>query len=166
MAGQKITPFLWFDKRAEEAAQFYVSIFKNSKILHVSRYGDAGPGPKGSVMVVNFQLAGQEFTALNGGPLFKFSEAFSFVVNCENQQEVDEYWSKLTSGGGQESQCGWLKDKFGFSWQIVPTALGKLMSDTDPQKANRVMEALLKMKKLDIATLEAAARGEAAAISR
>jgi len=143
-----------------------VSIFKNSKILHVSRYGDAGPGPKGSVMVVNFQLAGQEFTALNGGPLFKFSEAFSFVVNCENQQEVDEYWSKLTSGGGQESQCGWLKDKFGFSWQIVPTALGKLMSDTDPQKANRVMEALLKMKKLDIATLEAAARGEAAAISR
>ncbi len=166
MAGQKITPFLWFDKQAEEAAQFYVSIFKNSKILHVSRYGDAGPGPKGSVMVVNFQLAGQEFTALNGGPLFKFSEAFSFVVNCENQQEVDEYWSKLTSGGGQESQCGWLKDKFGFSWQIVPTALGKLMSDTDPQKANRVMEALLKMKKLDIATLEAAARGEAAAISR
>ena len=143
-----------------------MSIFKNSKILHVSRYGDAGPGPKGSVMVVNFQLAGQEFTALNGGPLFKFSEAFSFVVNCENQQEVDEYWSKLTSGGGQESQCGWLKDKFGFSWQIVPTALGKLMSDTDPQKANRVMEALLKMKKLDIATLEAAARGEAAAISR
>ena len=166
MARQKITPFLWFDKQAEEAAQFYVSIFKNSKILHVSRYGDAGPGPKGSVMVVNFQLAGQEFTALNGGPLFKFSEAFSFVVNCENQQEVDEYWSKLTSGGGQESQCGWLKDKFGFSWQIVPTALGKLMSDTDPQKANRVMEALLKMKKLDIATLEAAARGEAAAISR
>ncbi len=166
MAGQKITPFLWFDKQAEEAAQFYVSIFKNSKILHVSRYGDAGPGPKGSVMVVNFQLAGQEFTALNGGPLFKFSEAFSFVVNCENQQEVDEYWSKLTSGGGQESQCGWLKDKFGFSWQIVPIALGKLMSDKDPQKANRVMEALLKMKKLDIATLEAAARGEAAAISR
>ena len=166
MASQTITPFLWFDKQAEEAAQFYVSIFKNSKILHVSRYGDAGPGPKGSVMVVNFQLAGQEFTALNGGPLFKFSEAFSFVVNCENQQEVDEYWSKLTSGGGQESQCGWLKDKFGFSWQIVPTALGKLMSDTDPQKANRVMEALLKMKKLDIATLEAAARGEAAAISR
>ena len=163
---QKITPFLWFDKQADEAAQFYLSIFKNSKILHVSRYGDAGPGPKGSVMVVNFQLAGQEFTALNGGPLFKFSEAFSFVVNCENQQEVDEYWSKLTSGGGQESQCGWLKDKFGFSWQIVPTALGKLMSDTDPQKANRVMEALLKMKKIDIATLEAAARGEAAAISR
>ena len=159
MAGQKITPFLWFDKQAEEAAQFYVSIFKNSKILHVSRYGDAGPGPKGSVMVINFQLAGQEFTALNGGPVFKFSEAFSFVVNCENQQEVDEHWSKLTSGGGQESQCGWLKDKFGFSWQIVPTALGRLMSDKDPAKGNRVMQALLQMKKIDIATLEEAAKG-------
>jgi len=159
MAGQKITPFLWFDKQAEEAAQFYVSIFKNSKILNVSRYGDAGPGPKGSVMVVNFQIAGQEFTALNGGPLFKFSEAFSFVVNCENQQEVDEYWSKLTSGGGQESQCGWLKDKFGFSWQIVPTALARLMSDKDPANASRVMQALLQMKKIDIATLEEAAKG-------
>lgn len=159
MAGQKITPFLWFDKQAEEAAQFYVSIFQNSKILHVSRYGDAGPGPKGSVMVVNFQLAGQEFTALNGGPLFKFSEAFSFVVNCENQKEVDEYWSKLTSGGGRESQCGWLKDRFGFSWQIVPTALAKLMSDKDSTKANRVMQALLQMKKIDIATLEEAATG-------
>jgi len=159
MAGQKITPFLWFDKQAEEAAQFYASIFKNSKILNVSRYGDAGPGPKGSVMVINFQLAGQEFTALNGGPLFKFSEAFSFVVNCENQQEVDEYWSKLTSGGGQESQCGWLKDKFGFSWQIVPTALARLMSDKDPANARRVMQALLQMKKIDIATLEEAAKG-------
>ena len=157
MVGQKITPFLWFDNQAEEAAQFYTSIFKNSKILHVSRYGDAGPGPKGSVMVVNFELAGQEFTALNGGPLFKFSEAFSFVVNCENQQEIEEYWSKLTSGGGEESMCGWLKDKFGFSWQIVPTVLGKLMSDKDPQKANGVMQALLKMKKLDIARLQAAA---------
>ena len=156
---QKITPFLWFDKQAEEAAQFYVSIFKNSKILNVSRYGDAGPGPKGSVMVVNFQIAGQEFTALNGGPLFKFSEAFSFVVNCENQQEVDEYWDKLTSGGGQESQCGWLKDKFGFSWQIVPTALAKLMSDKDPANASRVMQTLLQMKKIDIATLEEAAKG-------
>ena len=160
MASQKITPFLWFDNQAEAAAQFYTSIFKNSKILHVSRYGDAGPGPKGSVMVVNFQLAGQEFTALNGGPLFKFSEAFSFVVNCENQKEIDEYWSKLTSGGGQESQCGWLKDKFGFSWQIVPTALGRLMGDKDPAKANRVMQALLQMRKLDIAILEAAAAGE------
>jgi predicted 3-demethylubiquinone-9 3-methyltransferase (glyoxalase superfamily) len=156
---QKITPFLWFDNNAEEAAQLYTSIFKNSKILTVSRYGDAGPGPKGSVMVVRFQLAGQEFTALNGGPRFKFSEAFSFVVNCENQQEIDEYWSKLTANGGAESMCGWLKDKFGFSWQIVPTVLGKLMSDKDPKGANRVMQALLQMKKLDIATLERAAAG-------
>ena len=156
---QKITPFLWFDNQAEEAAQFYTSTFKNSKILSVSRYGDAGPGPKGSVMVVSFQLEGQQFTALNGGPLFKFSEAFSFVVSCENQEEIDYYWNKLTSDGGQESQCGWLKDKFGFSWQIVPTALGKLMSDKDPKKANRVMQALLQMKKLDIATLEEAAEG-------
>ena len=159
---QKITPFLWFDNNAEEAAQFYTSIFKNSKILNVSRYGDAGPGPKGAVMVVNFQLEGQQFTALNGGPLFKFSEAFSFVVNCETQNEIDEYWNKLTSGGGKESECGWLKDKFGFSWQIVPTALGKLMSD--PKKANRVMQALLQMKKLDIAKLEAAGEGKVAAI--
>ncbi len=156
---QKITPFLWFDNNAEEAAQFYTSVFKNSRILSVSRYGDAGPGPKGSVMVVSFQLEGQQFTALNGGPLFKFSEAFSFVVSCENQQEIDDYWNKLTSGGGQESQCGWLKDKFGFSWQIVPTALGKLMTDKDPKKANRVMQALLQMKKLDLATLEQAAEG-------
>lgn len=155
MASQKITPFLWFDTQAEEAANFYTSVFKNSRILHVSRYGDAGPGPKGSAMVVNFQLAGQEFTALNGGPRFKFSEAFSFVVNCENQQEIDAYWTKLTAGGGQESMCGWLKDKFGFSWQIVPTELGKLMSN--PQKANRVMEVLLKMRKLDIAALKAVA---------
>jgi len=157
MSSQKITPFLWFDTRAEEAAQFYSSIFKNSKILHVSRYGDAGPGPKGSVMVVSFELAGQQFTALNGGPRFTFSEAFSFVVNCENQQEIDEYWSKLTADGGQESMCGWLKDKFGFSWQIVPTELGKLMSNKDPRKASRVMVALLKMRKLDIAKLKAAA---------
>jgi len=156
---QKITPFLWFDNNAEEAAQFYTSVFKNSRILSVSRYGDAGPGPQGSVMVVSFQLEGQQFTALNGGPPFKFSEAFSFVVNCENQQEIDYYWNKLTSGGGQESQCGWLKDKFGFSWQIVPTALGKLMSDKDPKKANRVMQALLQMKKVDIATLEQAVEG-------
>ena len=157
MANQKITPFLWFDNQAEEAAQFYSSIFKNSKILQVSRYGDAGPGPKGSVMVVNFQLAGQEFTALNGGPRFKFSEAFSFVVKCENQQEIDEYWSKPTADGGEESMCGWLKDKFGFSWQIVPTEIGTLMSNKDPKKATRVMEALLQMRKLDIAKLKAAA---------
>jgi len=163
---QKITPFLWFDTNAEAAAEFYVSIFKNSKILNVSRYGDAGPGPKGSVMVVNFQLAGQEFTALNGGPLFKFSEAFSLVVNCETQKELDEYWSKLTSGGGQESQCGWLKDKFGFSWQIVPTELGKLISSKDPAKTNRVMQALLQMKKLDIAKRQQAAEGKEPAFSR
>ncbi|HLQ68670.1 MAG TPA: VOC family protein [Gemmatimonadales bacterium] len=163
---QKITPFLWFDNNAEPAAEFYVSIFKNSKILNVSRYGDAGPGPKGSVMVVNFQLAGQEFIALNGGPPFKFSEAFSLVVNCENQKEVDEYWSKLTSGGGQESQCGWLKDKFGFSWQVVPAELGKLMSAKDRARANRVMQALLQMKKLDIAKLQRAADGKEPAFSR
>ena len=156
---QKITPFLWFDSNAEEAALFYTSIFKNSEILNVSRYGDAGPGDKGAVMVVNFQLEGQQFTALNGGPQFKFSEAFSFVVNCETQKEIDEYWNKLTSGGGRESECGWLKDKFGFSWQIVPAALGKLMSG-DPKKANRVMQAVLQMKKLDIATLEEAAEGK------
>src|SRR6058998_1759271 len=148
---QKITPFLWFDNNAEEAANFYVSAFKNSKILSISRYGDAGPGPKGSVMVVSFQLEGQQFTALNGGPRFKFSEAFSFVVSCETQKEIDDYWRKLTSGGGAESMCGWLKDKFGFSWQIVPASLGKLMEQKDPQRANRVMQAVLKMRKLDIA---------------
>jgi predicted 3-demethylubiquinone-9 3-methyltransferase (glyoxalase superfamily) len=152
MANQKITPFLWFDTQAEAAAQFYTAIFKNSKILEVSR-------PQGSVMVVRFQIAGQEVTALNGGPRFKFSEAFSFVVSCENQQEIDEYWSKLTAGGGQESMCGWLKDKFGFSWQIVPKNLGSLMGQKDPKRANRVMEALLQMKKLDIAKLTAAAAG-------
>jgi len=152
MANQKITPFLWFDTQAEEAAQFYTSIFKNSTILEVSR-------PQGAVMVVRFQIAGQEVTALNGGPRFKFSEAFSFVVSCENQQEIDEYWSKLTAGGGQESMCGWLKDKFGFSWQIVPKNLGSLMGQKDPKRANRVMEALLQMKKLDIAKLTAAAAG-------
>jgi len=152
MAGPTISPFLWFDNNAEEAAQFYTSIFKNSKILEVSR-------PQGSVMVVKFQIAGQEVTALNGGPRFKFSEAFSFVVSCENQQEIDAYWTRLTSGGGQESMCGWLKDKFGFSWQIVPANLGTLMGQKDPKRANRVMEALLQMKKLDIAKLTAAAAG-------
>ena len=157
MASQKITPFLWFDTQAEEAAQFYTSIFKNSKILDVSRYGDAGPGPKGSVMVVRFQIAGMDVTALNGGPRFTFSEAFSFVVNCDNPKEIDDYWSKLTAGGGQESMCGWLKDKFGFSWQIVPAELGKLISQKDARKANRVMEAMLQMQKLDIAKLQAAA---------
>jgi predicted 3-demethylubiquinone-9 3-methyltransferase (glyoxalase superfamily) len=153
---QKISPFLWFDSNAEEAANFYVSIFRNSKILHTSRYGDAGPGPKGSVLVVKFQINGQEFMALNGGPLFKFSEAISFVVNCDTQQEVDEYWDKLTQNGGQESQCGWLKDKFGLSWQITPTILGELMTDKDPKKSARVMQAMLQMKKLDINKLKQA----------
>ena len=162
---QKITTFLWFNNDAEEAANYYTTIFKNSKILDVSRYGDVGPGPKGSVMIVKFQLAGQEFVALNGGPQFKFTEAISLMVNCDNQQEIDELWRKLTTGG-QESQCGWLKDKFGLSWQIVPTELGKLMSAKDPAKANRVMQALLQMKKLDIAKLQQAAEGKEPAFSR
>jgi len=156
---QKITPFLWFNNEAEEAANFYTSLFKDSKILMVSRYGDAGPGPKGSAMTVSFQLGGQQFLALNGGPVFKFTEAISLVVNCESQQEVDELWSKLTADGGSEGQCGWLKDKYGLSWQIVPTAMGRLMSDPDPQKSKRVMEAMLQMKKLDIGALERAHRG-------
>jgi len=149
---QKINTFLWFDNQAEEAANYYVSIFKNSKILATSRYGDAGPGPKGSVMTVKFQLEGQEFVALNGGPLFKFTEAISLVVNCESQQEVDELWRKL-SAGGQPSRCGWLKDKFGLSWQIVPVGLQRLLQDKDPVRSRRVMDALMKMNKLDIAEL-------------
>jgi len=152
---QKITPFLWFDNNAEEAVNFYVSIFKNSKVLRVARYGDAGPGPKGTVMTANFQLNGQEFVALNGGPHFKFTEAISFVVNCETQQEVDEFWEKL-SEGGEESRCGWLKDKYGLSWQIVPTILVKLLQDKDPVKAKRVMEAMLQMNKIDIKKLKQA----------
>ena len=156
---QKITPFLWFDNQAEEAMNFYVSIFKNSKTLSCTRYGDAGPGPKGTVIVASFELDGQEFMALNGGPRFKFTEAVSFVVNCETQAEIDEMWAKL-SAGGEESQCGWLKDKFGLSWQVVPPILSKLMQDKDPQKSNRVMQALLQMKKIDIATLQRAYDGE------
>ena len=152
---QKITTFLWFDGKAEEAANHYVAIFKSSKILGVARYGDAGPGPKGSVMTVQFQLEGQGFIALNGGPQFKFTEAISLLVNCETQKEVDELWSKL-SAGGEEGPCGWLKDKFGLSWQIVPVALGRMMQDKDPKKAKRVMEAMLQMKKMDIARLEQA----------
>jgi predicted 3-demethylubiquinone-9 3-methyltransferase (glyoxalase superfamily) len=155
---QRITPFLWFDNQAEDAANFYASIFKNSKIGKIARYGDAGPGPKGSVMVVGFTLDGQEFTALNGGPNFKFTEAISFVVNCETQQEVDHYWSKL-SAGGKEVQCGWLKDKYGLSWQIAPTALPCLISDPDPVKSQRVMKAMLQMVKIDIAALERAHAG-------
>jgi len=152
---QKITTFLWFDGNAEEAANHYTSIFKNSKILNVARYGEAGPGPKGSVMTVTFQLEGQEFIALNGGPQFKFTEAISLLVNCDTQKEVDELWSKLTAGG-EEGPCGWLKDKFGLSWQIVPSALFRLLQDKDPEKSKRVMEAMLQMKKIDIARLEQA----------
>ncbi len=158
---QKITPFLWFNDNAEEAAKFYVSIFKNSKITHVTRYSDAGPGPKGSVMTVVFQLAGQEFIALNGGPHFTFTEAISFVVNCETQAELDELWKKL-SQGGQEVQCGWLKDKYGLSWQIVPTVLGKMMTEGTPEQSQRVMQAVFQMKKLDIKTLQQAYAGRAA----
>jgi predicted 3-demethylubiquinone-9 3-methyltransferase (glyoxalase superfamily) len=152
---QKITPFLWFDNQAEEAANFYCSIFKNSRIKDVARYGEAGPGPKGSVMTVSFELDGQEFVALNGGPEFKFTEAISFVVNCKTQDEADEYWTKL-SAGGREDMCGWLKDQYGLSWQIVPTALSELMSDPDPVKANRVMQAMLQMRKIDMAALKRA----------
>ena len=152
---QKITPFLWFDTQAEEAARFYVSIFRNSKIVGVSRYGEAGPGPRGSVMTVTFELGGQEFIALNGGPHFKFTEAISFSVDCKTQEEVDEFWRKL-SEGGEEGQCGWLKDKYGLSWQINPTILGEMLSDPDPGKSKRVMEAMLKMKKIDIAALKKA----------
>jgi len=152
---QKITPFLWFNDQAEEAMNFYTSIFKNSKISSVSRYGEGGPGPQGSVMTATFQLDGQEFLALNGGPIFTFTEAISFFVNCETQAEVDELWEKLTEGG-EESQCGWLKDKYGLSWQIVPTVLGELLSDPDAEKAGRVMNAMLQMKKIDIAGLRAA----------
>jgi predicted 3-demethylubiquinone-9 3-methyltransferase (glyoxalase superfamily) len=156
---QKITPFLWFDNQAEEAAKFYTSIFKNSKIENVTRYDEEGSKvsgrPKGSAMTVPFQIEGQEFVALNGGPLFKFTEAISFVVNCETQKEVDSYWKKL-SAGGEEVQCGWLKDKFGLSWQVVPTVLTEMLQDRDPQKAQRVMAAMLKMKKIEIADLKKA----------
>ena len=152
---QKITPFLWFDGNAEEAANFYVSIFKNSKVGRVTRYGDAGPGPKGTVMSVTFQLEGQDFYALNGGPQFKFTPAISLFVNCETQQEVDELWEKL-SAGGRKDQCGWLQDKYGLSWQIVPTILGKLLGDNDPAKASRVMQAMMQMKKIDIKGLQQA----------
>ncbi|MFL5270500.1 MAG: VOC family protein [Anaeromyxobacteraceae bacterium] len=155
---KKVTPFLWFDSQAEEAAKYYCSAFKNSRILHTTRYGDAGPGPKGTVMTVVFELDGQEFIALNGGPLFKFNESVSFSVSCGSQEEVDELWAKLTAGG-QEGQCGWLKDRYGLSWQVNPTALGQLLSDPDPVKSKRVMEAMLRMKKIDIAALRRAHDG-------
>jgi predicted 3-demethylubiquinone-9 3-methyltransferase (glyoxalase superfamily) len=151
----RITPFLWFDDNLEEAMTFYTSIFKKSKVSQVRRYGDAGPGPKGSVMTATFELEGQKFYGLNGGPLFKFTEAISFFVSCKTQREVDDYWTKL-SAGGKPSQCGWLKDKFGLSWQIIPDALGKMLGDKDPAKAQRVMKAMLQMTKIDIAGLEKA----------
>ena len=152
---QKVTPFLWFDHQAEEAANYYVSIFKNSKILSVSRYAEGAPRPAGTAMTVTFELDGQEFMALNGGPEFKFTEAISLFVNCETQEEVDAYWEQL-SAGGEESQCGWLKDKFGLSWQIVPSALGKLLGDPDPEKSKRVMQAMLQMRKIEVAGLQRA----------
>src|SRR5204862_1349876 len=151
---QRITPFLWFDHEAEEAARFYTSIFENSKIIAVTHYGPSGPGPKGSVMTIAFELAGQKFVALNGGPHFKFTEAVSFVVNCETQEEVDYFWGKLTADGGAESQCGWLKDKYGLSWQVVPTILPELLQSKDAEKSHRVMKAMLQMKKIDIPTLK------------
>ena len=152
---QKITPWLWFDDKAEEAANLYTSIFKNSKIVSISRYGEAGPRPEGMVMTVTFQLDGQEFTALNGGPEFKFTEAISFFVNCETQEEVDELWEKL-SAGGEEQQCGWLKDRYGVSWQIIPSALMEMLQDKDAEKSRRVMEAMLQMQKIDIIALKQA----------
>lgn len=153
---QKITTFLWFDGKAEEAASFYTSLFPDSKILSVTLYGEAGPGPMGTVMTVAFQLAGQEFTALNGGPVYTFTPAISLVVNCETQREVDELWDKLSAGGGEKGQCGWLTDKYGVSWQVVPTVLGKMLQDRDPKKVQRVVQAMLQMKKLDLGQLKQA----------
>ncbi len=155
MAIPKITPFLWFDHQAEEAAAFYTSIFPNSKIVRVARYGDAGPGPKGTAMTVEFQLHGQSFIALNGGPQYRFTEAISFFVSCETQEEVDAYWEQLTAGGS-EIACGWLKDKFGLTWQVVPSVLGRLLGGADPERSGRVTKAMLAMKKLDIRALEQA----------
>jgi predicted 3-demethylubiquinone-9 3-methyltransferase (glyoxalase superfamily) len=158
MQKQKITPFLWYDDNAEEAVNFYVSIFKNSRIKDVSRYGEAGPGKAGTVMTITFELEGQEFIALNGGPHFKFTEAISLSVDCQTQEEVDEFWEKL-SAGGEKGPCGWLKDKYGLSWQIDPEILGELLRDPDPSKSNRVMRAMLKMNKIDIAALRRAYEG-------
>ena len=155
---QKIVPNLWFDTEAEEAAKFYTSLFKNSKITDISYFGEGGPRPAGMVLTVAFELDGQSFTALNGGPDFKFTEAISLLVNCESQEEVDDLWNKLLEGG-EESQCGWLKDRYGLSWQIIPTVLGELLQDEDAEKAKRVMEAMLKMVKIDIAALQAAYDG-------
>jgi predicted 3-demethylubiquinone-9 3-methyltransferase (glyoxalase superfamily) len=158
--GQKITPFLWFDGNAEEAVTFYVSVFKDAEITNISRYPEGSPMPAGSALVVSFRLFGQEFGAINAGPEFKFTEAVSFMIDCKDQAEVDYYWNTLTANGGQESQCGWLKDKFGLSWQVVPSNLGELMQNPDPEKASRVTQALMQMSKIDIAQLEAARDGK------
>src|SRR5690242_4568282 len=157
---QKITPFLWFNGQAEQAAKFYASIFPKSKIRKVTRYGDAGPGPTGSVMTVEFEIAGQKFIALNGDSQFKFNESVSFMVDCKTQAEVDRYWKKLAAGGGKEVACGWLKDKYGLSWQIVPTVLLELISSKDAAKSQRAMQAMMNMVKLDIAKLKQAYRGD------
>jgi predicted 3-demethylubiquinone-9 3-methyltransferase (glyoxalase superfamily) len=156
---RRITPCLWYDGNAEDAANFYISVFRNSKITEISRYGDAGPLPKGTVLTVAFELDGQPFTALNGGPQYKFTEAVSFQIYCETQDEIDHYWNSLLASGGVESVCGWLKDRFGLSWQIVPSRMIELMQSPDPAKSRRVMEAMFKMRKIDLATLEAAANG-------
>jgi len=153
---QKITTFLWFDQNAEEAVNFYTSVFKNSKIRDVARYGESGPGPKGSVMIIDFELDGQQFIALNAGPQFKFTEAISLLVHCQTQEEVDYFWEKLSADGGQEVECGWLKDKFGLSWQIVPDAFLELLRNSDEQKRDRVMKAMMKMKKLNVKELQEA----------
>ena len=157
----KVTPFLWFDTEAEEAANFYVSLFPNSRITNVTRYGNAGPGPAGSVMTISFEIDGMPVTALNGGPIYKFSEAVSLSVSCDNQDEVDRYWNALTSNGGQEGPCAWLKDRYGFSWQIVPKALPRLLGSSDPAKSQAAMQAMMKMKKIIIADLEKAAAAAA-----
>jgi predicted 3-demethylubiquinone-9 3-methyltransferase (glyoxalase superfamily) len=156
---KKINPFLWFDSDAEEAAKFYVSIFKNSKIGKITHYGEDGPGPKASVMTVEFTLDKVDFVALNGGPQFAFTEAISFSVNCETQDEIDYFWEKLSADGGSTGRCGWLKDKFGLSWQVNPVFLGDMLADRDAEKANRVMKAIMEMDKIDIAALEKAAKG-------
>ena len=156
---QKITPFLWFDTQAEEAARFYVSIFNNSKIGQIARYGDAGPGPKGQVMTIAFELDGMKFTALNGGPIYKFTEAISLQVDCADQAEIDRLWAQLTADGGEPGPCGWLKDRFGLSWQIVPANMGALVGGDDPAKSQRAMQAMMQMGKLDIAALERARAG-------
>jgi predicted 3-demethylubiquinone-9 3-methyltransferase (glyoxalase superfamily) len=155
----KITPFLWFDGQAEEAAQFYVAVFKTGRILKTVRFGDAGPGPKGAVMTVAFEVNGQQFTALNGGPQFKFTEAISFVVGCETQAEIDSLWGQLSANGGKEGRCGWVQDKYGLWWQIVSPVLPDLLADQDPQRARRTMQAMMQMGKLDIATLQKAHQG-------